>query len=136
MVRANAGKWGVDTARVGTIGFSAGAMTVLNSTLTAKPGERPAFIGYIYDPQAAVEVPADAPPMFDAITFDDEFFPPVAFPLVEQWRKARRDVELHAYSRGGHGFGTGEPGTTTMGMIGQFSNWLAMQGFASRKDQK
>jgi dienelactone hydrolase len=129
MIRAGADRWGVDPKRVGMIGFSAGAMTTLNSVMAAKPGQGPDFIGYIYGPQAKVKVPANAPPMFATIAFDDNFFPTMGFPVVEAWHAAKRPVELHAYGKGGHGYGLGIPGTTTPLMLDQFVAWMGMEGF-------
>ncbi|WP_416463523.1 alpha/beta hydrolase [Sphingomonas sp. VDB2] len=133
LVRAGAGKWGVDPQRVGMIGFSAGAMTVLNAALEGKGSDRPSFIGYVYGPMLAREVPADAPPMFAAIANDDSLFPNPSYGLVESWRRAHVPVELHAYERGDHGFGTGKPGTTTMGVLPQFQAWLDMRGLLNAK---
>jgi acetyl esterase/lipase len=129
MVRAKAAQWGVDPHRVGMIGFSAGAMTSLNAVLAAKSGTGPDFFAYIYGPQAKVRVPADAPPMFATIAFDDPLMPTMGFPIVEAWHKAKRPVELHAYGQGGHGYGLGVPGTTTPLMLDQFVAWMGMQGF-------
>lgn len=129
LVRSRAGNFGIDAKRVGMIGFSAGAMTSLNTVMKAKPGQGPDFFGYIYGPQAAARVPANAPPMFATIAFDDPLFPTMGFPIVEAWRKAKRPVELHAYGRGGHGYGLGIPGTTTPLMIDQFVTWMDMEGF-------
>lgn len=129
MVRHRATEWHVDPNRVGMIGFSAGAMTSLNTVLAAKPGAGPNFFGYIYGPQAAVTVPTNAPPMFAAIAMDDPLFPSMGFPIVEAWQKAKRPVELHAYAKGGHGFNLGLPGTTTTGMLNQYIAWLDMEGF-------
>jgi len=130
LVRARAGQWGIDPKRVGMIGFSAGAMTALNTALAAgadgNSADGPAFIGYIYGPQDAPVVPADAPPLFDAIAFDDPLFPTKGFPIAAAWRKAGRPVELHAYQRGSHGFGLGMPGTTSTGLLDQFVAWLDM----------
>lgn len=128
MVRTRAGEWQVDPARVGMIGFSAGAMTTLNTVLAAGPGQGPDFIGYIYGPQPAVDVPAAAPPMFAAIAMDDQLFSSQGFPIVEAWHRAGRPVELHAYERGGHGFGMGAPGTTNRLMFEEFVAWMAMHG--------
>jgi acetyl esterase/lipase len=129
LVRERSTEWHIDPHRVGMIGFSAGAMTTLNSVLAAQPGTGPDFIGYIYGPQASVQVPANAPPMFAAIAFDDPLFPTMGFPIVEAWHKAKRPVELHAYARGGHGFNLGISGTTTMGIMDQFVSWIGMEGF-------
>jgi len=133
LVRQNAKSWGVDPQRVGMIGFSAGAMTSLNTVIAAAPGQGPNFFGYIYGPQPAVAVPANAPPLFDAIAFDDEIFPTQGFPIAEAWRAAKRPVEVHAYERGKHGFGLGREGTTTTSMLDQFTAWMAMHGFLTRK---
>lgn len=136
MVRARSAEWGVNPKRVGMIGFSAGAMTSLNTVIAAKPGEGPDFFGYIYGPQAKADVRADAPPMFAAIAFDDPLFPSMGFPLVEAWKAAKRPVELHAYERGGHGFNLGVPGTTTTGMLDQFVSWMDMQGLMNPETAK
>jgi dienelactone hydrolase len=129
LVRANSDRWGIDPRRVGMIGFSAGAMTSLNTVMAAKPGQGPDFFGYIYGPQARVTPPRNAPPMFAAIAFDDPLFPSMGFPIVDAWHKAKRPVELHAYGKGGHGFGLGLPGTTTPLMLDQFVAWLGAEGF-------
>jgi acetyl esterase/lipase len=128
MVRGNAKKWGVDPARVGMIGFSAGAMTALNAGLAPNAADRPAFIAPIYPPMLPVSVPADAPPMFAAIAMDDELFGKQGLGLIESWRHAGRPVEFHAYERGGHGFGLGRPGTTTTLLLEEFTAWLKARG--------
>jgi acetyl esterase/lipase len=133
LVRQNAVKYNIDPKRVGMIGFSAGAMTSLNTVMAAKPGTGPDFLGYIYGPQATVRVPKDAPPMFSAIAFDDPLFPTMGFPIAAAWHKAKRPVEVHAYERGGHGFNLGVQGTTTTLMLDQFVAWMDMHGFLKAK---
>ena len=58
---------------------------------TALVGEdaKPAFIGNIYGPLAAVTVPADAPPLFAALAADDPFFANGGFGLIDSWRAAK-----------------------------------------------
>jgi acetyl esterase/lipase len=137
LVRARAGEWHVDRTRVGLIGFSAGAMTALELVQSVPTSEMPAFFGYIYGPQAVEAAPAEAPPMFDAIAFDDELFRPATFPIAAAWQQAKRKVELHAYQRGGHGFGgLGRPGTTTTLLLDEFTAWLSMQGLLMRTSGK
>jgi len=136
LVRVNAAKWGVDPARIGMIGFSAGAMTARRVALDSAPGERPAFVGYIYGPQDSEPVPADAPPLFDAIALDDPLFASKGFPIAQDWLAAKRPVEIHGYQQGSHGFGLGVPGTTTTLVMDEFVAWLSMQGFLARKDSK
>lgn len=135
MVRAHASGWNVDPARVGIIGFSAGAITARSVTLAADVAARPAFTGYIYGPQdpAAALIPGDAPPLFDAIAFDDPLFPNKGFAIATQWHEAKRPVELHAYQAGSHGFGLGVPGTTTALVLDEFVAWLRMNGLLDAK---
>jgi acetyl esterase/lipase len=129
LVRARARDWGVDPARVGMMGFSAGAFTTVDASLKARPGERPAFIAPIYGRLTSRPVPADAPPMFAVLASDDHFFASQGFGLVDAWMTAKRPVEFHLYQDGGHGFGLGRPGTTSDGWISQFLSWLRVNRF-------
>ncbi|WP_390621966.1 alpha/beta hydrolase [Crateriforma conspicua] len=127
LIRENSEKWHVDPDRIGMIGFSAGAMLTMTTTLSG--GEsKPAFIASIYGGLNAVEVPADAPPLFVAIAADDPLFP-VGFGLIESWRKANRAVELHYYEQGGHGFGMYQKSTTSTGWFDAYVRWLGMHGY-------
>lgn len=124
LIRAHVAEWRIDPARVGMIGFSAGAMTALQAVLTGTPADRPAFLGYIYGPMERVAVPVGAPPIFAALAMDDPLFGGRGFGIVDAWHAAGRPVELHAYERGDHGFGTGRPGTTTTLVMPEFVAWL------------
>ncbi len=128
LVRSRAGEWNIDPARIGMMGFSAGAFLTLSVTLSGDAAARPAFIGPIYGRFQAREVPKDAPPMFAAIAADDGLFARQGFGLVESWVKAGRPVEFHLYQNGGHGYGTGAPGTTTMDWLTDFRRWLDVNG--------
>jgi acetyl esterase/lipase len=136
MVRAGAAKWKIDPARVGMIGFSAGAMTSRRVAIDAPPAEKPNFVGYIYGPQDTETVPADAPPLFNAIGLDDGLFPPKGFAIAAAWQAAKRPVEVHGYQRGNHGFGLGQKGTTSTLMFDQFVAWMGMNGFLKAKAAK
>jgi acetyl esterase/lipase len=131
LIRANATKWHVDPDRIGMIGFSAGAMLTMACTLNDKEA-RPAFIGNIYGPLTAVDVPVDAPPLFAAVAADDPFFSR-DFGLIEKWRKANRPVEFHYYEQGGHGFGMYLKETTSTGWFDAYVNWLRMHGLLKPK---
>ncbi len=132
LVRANASKWGVDPDRIGMIGFSAGAMLSMVTTLTSEEA-KPAFVGNIYCSLAAVDVPADAPPLFMAIAADDGLFAKRGFGLIESWEKAGRPVEFHYYERGGHGFGMYQKATTSTQWFHNFVKWIEMHGFLKAK---
>lgn len=129
IVRGDAARWGIDPRRVGMIGFSAGAMTALMAGVSEQPAARPAFIGYIYGPQNAIAVPDKAPPLFDALAWDDQLFRTNGFALAEAWKKSGMAIELHTYQSGGHGFGMGLQGTTTTSVLPQFELWLRSNGF-------
>ena len=132
LVRARAGTWHIDPDRIGMVGFSAGAMLTMATTLHGKDA-RPAFIGDIYGPLAAVTVPAGAPPLFIALAADDPLFGNGGFGLIDSWRAARRPVEFHLFEQGGHGFGMYRKTTTSTGWFDAFSRWLGMHGYLKRK---
>lgn len=127
-VRSRAEQWNLDPARVGLLGFSAGAITALNVSVDPSAAIPPAFLGYVYGPMHNVEVPSGAPPMFAALAIDDPLFGRQGFGIIDAWREAGMPVELHAYEKGGHGFGLGHPGTTTTGLLDQFVAWLDARG--------
>jgi acetyl esterase/lipase len=129
LVRKRATEWRVDPNRIGMVGFSAGAMLTVATTLKGEDA-KPAFIGDIYGPLAAVTVPAEAPPLFVAIAADDPLFGGIDYGLVDSWRKAKKPVEFHLYEQGGHGFGMYPKKTTSTGWFEAFASWLRMHGFA------
>src|SRR5688572_27560748 len=132
LVRARAKEWKVDPNRIGMVGFSAGAGTTMAATLQSTEN-KPAFIAPIYGRQSAVEVPADAPPMFVALAADDPLFGNNEYGLITSWKKAGRPVEFHLYQNGGHGFGLGNPGKTSLGWFPQFMLWLESNGMLKAK---
>jgi acetyl esterase/lipase len=128
LVRKRGAEWHVDPAKVGMVGFSAGAMLALATTLEGQDA-RPAFTGMIYGPLSPVAVPAEAPPLFVALAADDPFFGGGGFGLIESWRAAKRPVEFHLYEQGGHGFGMYPKTTTSTGWFDAFARWLTMHGW-------
>lgn len=125
LIRSRAEEWHIDPDRIGMLGFSAGAMLTMATTLVSADA-KPAFIGNIYGPLAAVAVPTEAPPLFVAIAADDPFFATGDFGLVQQWHAAGRAVEFHFYEQGGHGFGMYPKTTTSTGWFNAFLSWLTM----------
>jgi acetyl esterase/lipase len=131
LIRRRAAEWRVDGDRIGMIGFSAGAMLTMATTLAGQDA-KPAFIANIYGPLAAVEVPADAPPMFVALAADDPFFAQGGIGLIDSWRAAKRPAEFHLYEQGGHGFGMYPKQTTSTGWFDAFVRWIGMHGMLQR----
>lgn len=134
MILKRATEWGVDTTRLGMIGFSAGAGLTMHSTLHSKVMQLD-FIGPIYGGMGPVEVPKNAPPMFNVIATDDFLFRG-QFGVVESWFKAGRPVEFHLYQNGGHGFGLGNPNRTSNKWFDAFMHWLNVNGFLAPAAKK
>ena len=131
MIVKRAKEWGVDTGRIGMIGFSAGAGLTMHSTLHSKTMKL-AFIGPIYGGMGPVDVPKNAPPMFNAIATDDFLFRG-QFGVIDSWFKAGIPVEFHLYQNGGHGFGLGNPDRTSNRWFDAFMHWLEVNKFLKAK---
>jgi acetyl esterase/lipase len=129
LVRSRSKEWGVDPARVGFMGFSAGADATLSVGLLTDPAVRPDFIAPIYGPMRHQTVPADAPPMFAAIAADDPTFGGGQAELFSDWVAAKRPAELHVFERGGHGFGMITTNTTSDHWIQELQWWLEARGY-------
>ncbi len=127
MIVKNANEWGIDTKRIGMIGFSAGAGLTMHATLNSKTMKL-AFIGPIYGGMGPVKVPENAPPMFNVIASDDFLFNS-QFGVIDSWFKAGRPVEFHLYQNGGHGFGLGNPNKTSNRWFDSFIYWLDVNKF-------
>lgn len=134
MIVQRAQEWGVDTTRLGMIGFSAGAGLTMHSTLNSKIMQLD-FIGPIYGGMGPVEVPKNAPRMFNVIAANDFLFAG-QFGVIESWFKAGRPVEFHLYQNGGHGFGLGNPNRTSNKWFDAFIHWLDVNGFLAAKAAK
>lgn len=128
LIRARSKEWKVDPKRIGMVGFSAGAMLTMATTLRGVDA-KPAFIGDIYGPLDAVTVPADAPPLFVALAADDPLFAGRGTALIDSWVAAKKPVEFHLYGQGGHGFGMYPKETTSTGWFDAFYKWIVMNGF-------
>jgi acetyl esterase/lipase len=102
LVRQRSVEWRVDPDRIGMLGFSAGAMLTLATTLAGEDA-KPAFVGLIYGPLTPVTPPADAPPMFVALAADDPFFANSGVGLIDSWRSASARSSFTSTSRAGTG---------------------------------
>ncbi len=131
MIVERAEEWGVDTDRIGMIGFSAGAGLTMHCTLNSQTMKL-AFIGPIYGGMGPVEVPKNAPPMFNVIATDDFLFRG-QFGIIVSWYKAGVPVEFHLYQNGGHGFGLGNPNRTSNRWFEAFMHWLDVNRFLVAK---
>ena len=129
LIRKRSGEWRVDSDRIGMVGFSAGAALTMATALAGQDA-KPAFIGYIYGGLGgATAPPADAPPLFVALAADDPLIQEPGMALIDNWRVAKRPVELHLYEQGGHGFGMYPKETTSTGWFDAFVRWIGMHGY-------
>ena len=130
IVRHRAREWGIDPARIGMLGGSAGAHLVLRVTTGEHRGDanaadmierescRPAFVGLLCpwpgaNKVADFPVTKDTPPTF-MLCADNDRGPSTAIPsLYLALKQAGVPAELHIYNSGGHGFGY-RPGATAV----------------------
>jgi endo-1,4-beta-xylanase len=119
VVRSRAAEWGVDPAKVGAGGFSAGGELAQLAALRNDPGDaaaadpverqssRPDFQVLIYPGKSQLIQPvAGSPPAFMAAGVEDR--QDISVGLAEaylRFKKAGVQAELHIYARTGHGFG-------------------------------
>jgi acetyl esterase/lipase len=130
LVRQHAAEWGLDPARIGLMGFSAGGNLTLNVAMHYDASSRPDFAAPIYPaPPGDAPIPADAPPLFLLCAADDGMASAVTTEYYAKWRAAGHPVELHIYSKGEHGFGMNQQGLPSDIWIERFAEWLKAQGF-------
>jgi acetyl esterase/lipase len=128
IVRAHAAEWGIDPARVGVLGFSAGAH--LAAALTTHFDQRlypavdaadtlscrPDFAVIVYPGYLAladknfaanpeIDPTANTPPTFIVQAEDDPVHVENAVVYFLQLKNAKVPAELHIYAEGGHGYG-------------------------------
>ncbi len=147
LVRSRAKEWGIDTARIGVMGFSAGGEVAALSAMRFDVGNagatdmverqssRPAFQALIYPFNSnRYEVVNNAPPVFIVGGYNDRA--DIAEGMAQvylKYKKAGVPAELHIYSNAAHGFGVRERnrGAVT-GWPSRFEEWLLDQGFLKK----
>ena len=119
LVRSRAEEWGVDPARVGFMGFSAGGevAALIETRFDAgnrdatdrveRHSSRPDFAVVVYPgfQAGSITVPKDAPPTFLVCADDDRSHVVTTANLYLDLEKQGVPSEMHIYASGGHGFG-------------------------------
>lgn len=130
---------GIDPARIGIGGFSAGGHLSVNAALgpsdEARPEDpidaidcRPAFLMLIYSSFRGLGTPdihRSSPPAFIAVAADDRITPSAdSERFFATMREAGLPSELHVFHAGEHGFDLGRLGTSAAAWPTLFVNWL------------
>ena len=154
LIRSKAADWGIDPARLGMLGFSAGgSLTARASTsfdkktyevLDAVDGlsARPDFAVLVYpggvekdgELKPEITVSSQTPPMFFAHAGDDRVRAENSVLLYLALRKVDVPAELHIYTSGGHGFGlrpSESPSSTWPARCGE---WIQNQGWLKSRE--
>ncbi len=157
VVRHRAKEWNVDPKRIGTLGFSAGGhLTVMSGVQydTQSYGRvdeaddvscRPdficpiycAYLGQQYNDKVAelgdlVTVTKETPPTFMAVTWDDAMRGAQSALLFARLRENGVPAELHAYTKGGHGYGMRPSSDPVSGWPVHLAAWLRSSGLLDR----
>ncbi len=129
LIRERASEFGVDSSRVGAIGFSAGAGVTVGLALS-EPATRPNWAALIYGPDPGdAPVPDAAPPLFIVVSQDVPFrLAPKCIRLYQSWIEGGAKADLHVYSEGGHGYGMRKLGLTTDHWPALLEDWLKRLG--------
>jgi acetyl esterase/lipase len=157
VVRRDAKKWKIDPDRIGTLGFSAGGhLTVMSGVqfntkcydrvddaddLSCRPDFIcPIYVAYLgdnYNDKVAqlgslVTVTKQTPPTFMAVTWDDAMRGAQSALLFARLREHGVPAELHAYTKGGHGYGM-RPSENPVSLWNQHLHaWLETSGFLKK----
>jgi acetyl esterase/lipase len=157
LVRSRAAQWGIDPARIGVLGFSAGGHLAASVTCNFdrrayepiddidKVSCRPDFAVWIYPAYLVVRdktelapdirIRTECPPTFIVHAGDD--------PLVKvenclvsylALKHAGVPAELHVYTSGGHGFGLRPSRLPSSTWPQRCADWLAARGFLTKPD--
>jgi acetyl esterase/lipase len=154
VVRSKAKDFGIDPARIGMLGFSAGghltAMTATNHAHRSydaiddsdKASRRPDFVVLVY-PAYLLNTKKDAladnlpvtketPPMFLAHASDDPIPAEGSAQLYLALKRAGVPAELHLYSTGGHGFGLRKTEKPCTAWPARCAEWLKQRGLLKK----
>ena len=147
LVRDRAKDWGVDPARVGLMGFSAGGeLAILAGTKfdagrtdasdpVDRLGSRPDFLMPIYPGFRGTEfnVTKETPPTFMTVADNDKRCADICVRFYQSLVKAGVPAELHIYARGGHGFGMHDQPLPITSWTARLKEWMADSGYLVQK---
>ena len=157
IVRSKAEQYKIDSDRIGVLGFSAGGhLTVMAGTQyktksyeavdeADKLSCRPNFICPIYAAYLGngykdnvvelgdlINVTKDTPPTFLAVTSDDVMRGAQSGLLYARLLQHGVKAEIHAWQKGGHGYGLRKNGNACDGWEDNLKVWLDVNGFLTK----
>jgi len=157
MIHHHAEEWGVDSGRIGMLGFSAGGnltvMTCLHGSEHTYPMDEkldvenstPSFAIPVY-PAYLVErgtegpllsditVKDTSPPLCLVHAADDPWTASGSFLLAVEYKKHDIPCEVHVYAKGGHGFGMNKKGLPVDAWPHRVIEWMDSMGYLTRPD--
>ena len=141
LVRSHAAEWGLDSARIGVMGFSAGGGVELAGLSRASKEERPSFVVSVYGPALEdIYVDSDFPPLFIAVHADHPNVAAGCLALFMEWKKAGVDAEMHVYGEetgGLFGGGGSKPDRNLLSgsWLEPFYSWMYVKDFLNPKSE-
>lgn len=143
VVRSRAAEWGLDPAKIGFAGFSAGSALTRLVVASGKPaspgasdpvdrvGSRPDYAVMVYGPGRATasESLKDFPPVFLLSAAWDRGAANGSAQLFLDLNRAGAVVELHIYQKGRHGFGGAATSPEFGGWMAALRHFLEQGGF-------
>lgn len=146
LVKSRSDELGIDAARIGIMGFSAGGAPVMYTALVSDRlyesvdshddhSFRPAFAAPIYSgwwmPEGA-NLSETTPPFFMVITYDDKDRSIGMAEIFIALKKANVSAEMHIYSEGGHGYGLRRTEKPVTSWHDRMEDWLRLKGFIEK----
>lgn len=156
MVRMNAKSWGIDSQKIGVLGFSAGGH--LSAALSCNYQERtypkvdeadgyscrPDFTVLVYPAYLTVAEQGDkvapdlpittnTPPAFIVMTQDDSIRVETALFYTAALHRAKVPCELHIYPVGGHGYGLRASKNKVTTWPDRVADWMESRGLLNAR---
>lgn len=135
-VREHAKQYGIDTSKIGFMGFSAGGTVTMSVAYSASTESRPNFVAPIYAYEGAIigsTVPPVNTPIFICAASDDDLgFATHSVHIYLKWLEAGQPAELHMYELGKHGFGTKKQNLPVDSWMDRFTDWLSMHQLVTK----
>ena len=136
-VRTNAKQYGIQSDKIGFMGFSAGGAVTMGVAYNCETKNKPDFLVPVYPWTTALPVQtpkADASPMLIICATDDPLgLAAGSIELYNAWHQQKLNVALHMYSKGGHGFGMVKKGFPSDDWIEQFYKWAVVEEFITEE---